>query len=52
MQNLYDFFVLFLDKGAHGPPAEDGVIRREVQESQRDTEKVNTANYQRKKIDV
>lgn len=34
--------MFFLDKGTHGQAAEDCVIRREIQESQRDTEKVNT----------
>ena len=41
-QNLYDLFV-FLDKGAHGQAAEDCVNGWTVQESQRDTEKVNIA---------
>lgn len=41
LQEIFMMVSLFLDEGAHGQAAEDGVIRGEVQESQRDAEKVN-----------
>lgn len=42
----------FLDEGSDGQAAEDGVVRGQVQEPQRDSEEVNAAGSQSGVINV